>query len=263
MTQQPMRSRQRREEILRLATDHGLASVEDLASRFGVTASTIRRDLAQLSGNGRLARTYGGAIAVPVGAESSLVQRDSEAFDAKRSIADWAASQLTPGASVLLDAGTTVALVARNLPEGLDLQVTTASIPVIGHLHSRRDIATTCLGGRVRPLSDAFVGPLTEAALERLSFDFAFLGADGVTSDGGICEAEPEQTRLKELMARQARQVFVLVHAAKLNHRPFHAWARLDRPWTVVTDADAPDKVVAEFRASGIDVVVVPRSPKS
>ncbi|GAB3760642.1 DeoR/GlpR family DNA-binding transcription regulator [Microlunatus parietis] len=250
-----MGAEQRRAEILRLATDRGPAGVAELAERFGVTASTIRRDLARLSGTGRLARTYGGAMAVP---ESSLRQRGGEAAEAKRSIAGWAAGRIEPGTSVLLDAGSTVAQVARLLPAGLGVTVTTASIPVIGQLHGRGDVATICLGGRVRALSDAFVGPLTEAALERLSFDVAFLGADGVTSDSGLCEAEPEQTRLKELMARRSRQVYVLAHAAKLNHRPFHAWARLDRPWTLVTDVGAPDEVVAEFRAGGVEVVVVP-----
>jgi DeoR/GlpR family transcriptional regulator of sugar metabolism len=255
----PLRSRERREEILRLATDAGLASVEELAARFSVTASTIRRDLARLSENGRLTRTYGGAIATPGGTELSLPQRDSEAHDAKRAIARWAAAQIEPGSSILLDAGTTVALVARDLPSDAGLTVTTASIPVLRHVQGRDDITTHCLGGRLRALSDAFVGPLTEAALDRMSFDAAFLGADGVTSDGGICEAELEQTRLKELMARRARTVYVLVHAAKLNHSPFRSWARLDGPWTLVTDDDAPADVVEEFRRAGRDLVIVPR----
>ena len=51
----------RREEIYHLAVTTGLASVEELSARFEVTASTIRRDLALLNGQGRLARTYGGA----------------------------------------------------------------------------------------------------------------------------------------------------------------------------------------------------------
>ena len=58
-----MNSRARRSEILRLATTTGLATVEELAARFGVTASTIRRDLALLTSQGRLTRTLGGAIA--------------------------------------------------------------------------------------------------------------------------------------------------------------------------------------------------------
>lgn len=255
----PLRSRDRREEILRLATESGLASVEQLAEWFGVTASTIRRDLARLSESGRLARTYGGAIAVPSWTELSLSQRDTEAHGAKRAIARWAATQIEPGSSVLLDAGTTVALVARELPTDASLTVTTASIPVLGHVQGRDDITTHCLGGRLRAMSDAFVGPLTEAALDRMSFDAAFLGADGVTSDGGLCEAELEQTRLKELMARRASMVYVLVHAAKLNLRPFRSWARLDGPFTIVTDDEAPADVVAEFRRAGRDLVVVPR----
>lgn len=256
VSRSPERSRQRRDEILRLAADGGPASVAELAARFGVTASTIRRDLGRLSGDGRLARTYGGAIALPT--EPSLAQRGGEALAAKRSIAALAVRQLEAGASVLLDAGTTVALAAHALPTELDLRVTTTSLPVLGYLAGRTDVETTCLGGRLRQLSNAFVGPLTEAALERLTFDVAFLGADGVSSDGGLCEAEPEQTRLKELMARQAERVFVLAHAAKLDHRPFHAWARLDRPWNLITDADAPAQVVAELRAAGIDVIIAP-----
>ena len=47
----------RREEIYHLAVTTGLASVEELSARFEVTASTIRRDLALLNGQGRLART--------------------------------------------------------------------------------------------------------------------------------------------------------------------------------------------------------------
>ncbi|TDC75071.1 DeoR/GlpR family DNA-binding transcription regulator [Streptomyces hainanensis] len=253
-----LRSRERREQIISLATDAGLASVEELAARFGVTASTIRRDLTQLSASGRLARTYGGAIAVPHRGEASLDQRDSEAFEPKRAIARWAADRVEVGQSLLLDAGTTVALVARALPPEASLTVTTASLPVLHHVQHRDDITTLCLGGRLRALSDAFVGPLAEAALERMSFDVAFLGADGVTSDGGLCEAELEQTRLKELMARRSRRVYVLTHAAKLGHRPFRAWARLETDWTLVTDDGAPPHVLEEFRAAGRDVVVVP-----
>ena len=67
-----MKASQRREEIVRMATSNGLASVDELSQVFDVTASTIRRDLAQLTESGRLARTYGGAIAVPLHREPSL-----------------------------------------------------------------------------------------------------------------------------------------------------------------------------------------------
>ena len=113
------------------------------------------------------------------------------------------------------------------------------------------------LGGRLRPLSQGFVGPLTEASLERMTFDRAFMGTDGVTADSGICEADLTQTRQKELMMRRAEHVYVLAHAAKLGQRPFHAWALMPDRWTLVTDASADRAEVARFRDHGVEVVVV------
>ena len=103
------RTQQRRDEILALATDTGLTNVEDLAERFGVTASTIRRDLATLSSDGRLARTYGGAISTSHLPEASLLQRRSEALDAKRD----EVGETRRGAAALL---------ARELHELIDVE---------------------------------------------------------------------------------------------------------------------------------------------
>ena len=42
-----------------------MTSVEELAARSGVSASTVRRDLARLREDGAVARTYGGAMVTP------------------------------------------------------------------------------------------------------------------------------------------------------------------------------------------------------
>ncbi len=256
-TARQLGSRHRREEIYRLATTSGLTSVEELAATFDVTASTIRRDLAQLTAEGRLARTYGGAMALLAHPEPSLRQRLGEAYEAKRAIARWAASQVRAGETILLDAGSTVGALAHELRRVTPLTVATTGLTSLEALADVDDLHVECLGGTLRHLSRGFVGPLTEAALERMSFDRAFLGADGVTADGGICEAGLDQTRLKELMARRADAVYVLAHAAKLGRHPFHAWAQLPGPWTLVTDEDVRPEAVAPFVASGVDVVIV------
>jgi DeoR/GlpR family transcriptional regulator of sugar metabolism len=90
-----------------------------------------------------------------------------------------------------------------------------------------------------------------------MTFDRAFIGADGVTWDGGICEADLQQTRLKELMMWRADKSYVLAHSAKLGQRPFHAWARMPDRWTLVTDSAADPVEVGRFRDNGIEVVVV------
>lgn len=251
------RSTLRREEIARLAATSGLASVEELSAQLGVTASTIRRDLALLTSQGKIARTYGGAIALGPHPEASLRQRLGEAHAAKRAIARWAASQVRSGETVLLDSGSTAGALAEELKTAGRLTVVTPSLTVLNALAESPGIELVCLGGALRPLSQGLVGPITEAALDRISFDRAFMGADGVRADRGICEADQEQTRLKELMMRRADRTYVLAHATKLGQTPFHAWAVMPAQWTLVTDSDADPAQLDAFRERGVDVVVV------
>jgi DeoR/GlpR family transcriptional regulator of sugar metabolism len=253
----PRRSEIRRQGIVRLARSGGLASVTDLSIRFGVTASTIRRDLALLEDAGQLARTYGGAMALVDHPESSLAQRTAEAPVAKHAIALWAARQIREGETVLLDSGTTAGALAHAL-RGMDhLTVVTTGLNTLVELSGSKGVHVECLGGTFRPASQGFVGPLAEAALERLTFDRAFLGADSVTAEDGICEADLQQTRLKESMMKRARQNYLLVHAAKLGRRPFHAWTQLPSGSILITDDAAATEALQPFIARGIEVVVV------
>jgi DeoR/GlpR family transcriptional regulator of sugar metabolism len=247
----------RRQAIVELASTTGLASVEELSQRFGVTASTIRRDLARLEQEGHLARTYGGARAILAHPETDLRQRLGEAHEAKQAIGTWAASQVQPGETILLDAGTTTTAVAHELRDLNRLTVVTPGMTVLNELSSSEGIEVECLGGTLRPMSQAFLGPHAEAALERRTFDRVFLGADSVTADRGICEADIRQTRLKELMTRRGECIYLLVHAAKIGRAPFHAWAAMPRHWTLVTDESAQPGALEPFRARGVDVVVV------
>jgi DeoR/GlpR family transcriptional regulator of sugar metabolism len=83
------------------------------------------------------------------------------------------------------------------------------------------------------------------------------MGADGVTADRGICEANLQQTRQKELMMARSEHVYVLAHAAKLGQRPFHSWAPMPVHWTLVTDSGADPRQLKLFRDRGVEVVVV------
>jgi DeoR/GlpR family transcriptional regulator of sugar metabolism len=192
--------------------------------------------------------------------EPSLRRRTLDGFDAKRAIAKWAAGQVQPGETILLDAGTTVGAMGEFLTDVKELTVVTAGLTALEALADADDVRVECIGGTLRHLSQGFIGPLAEATLQRLTFDRAFLGADAVTADLGICEAELEQTRLKELMIERAGKVYVLAHADKLGRRPFHAWAPIPKGATLVTDASATDVQISPFQTAGNLVVRVEHS---
>jgi DeoR/GlpR family transcriptional regulator of sugar metabolism len=180
-----------------------------------------------------------------------------EGFEAKRVIAKWAAQQVQPGETILLDAGTTVGAMGNFLRDVPDLVVVAAGLTVLEALADADDVRVECIGGTLRHLSQGFIGPLAEATLQRLTFDRAFLGADAVTADLGICEAELVQTRLKEIMIERADTVYLLAHADKLGRRPFHAWAPIPQGATLVTDSAATDAQTRSFENAGIRVVRV------
>ena len=252
------RSAQRRDRIVRLAASAGLASVEQLSADLGVTPSTIRRDLAVLTSQGKLARTYGGALSLEPHPEASLRQRLGEAHAAKRAIASWAVGEIVAGESVLLDAGSTTTALAQLLTGFSTLSVSLVGLTALDVLAEVDTIEIVLLGGRLRTISQSFIGPVTEGALERMSFDRAFMGADGVRADRGVNEKDLEQTRLKELMMSRADHIYLLAHGAKIGKAPFHAWAVMPPKWTLVTDDSAPEAELDKFRAKGGTVVVVP-----
>lgn len=251
---------QRRRRIAELLADEGGASVDRLAELLGVTASTIRRDLSRLTSQGRITRTYGGAVVAghPPG-EPSLRERASRARAQKDAIGAWAADQIGDGETVILDAGTTTGAIARHLRDRTGLTVVTNGLTAMAELSASDRIEVVVLGGSLRHVSQGLVGPLTDLALERLTADRVFLGADGLTTDRGICEASVVQTRTKELMAARARAVYVVADASKIGQAPFHAWAPLPLPYTLVTDDGVDEQSLAGFRAlPGIEIVVVP-----
>lgn len=252
-----MRAADRQDQIVQLTRNDGPARVDELAHRFQVTPSTIRRDLAQLTANGRITRTFGGVIPAAATPEPGLRQRIGHEYEKKRAIARWAAETIGPGTELLLDSGSTVTALAHELRIRRDLTVTTTGLTVVNELAEANGVEIRCLGGTLRVKSQGFVGPVTASALERMTFDAAFLGADGVSPTHGLCEAELDQTRLKELMARRARNVYVLAHSEKLGLAPFHSWANLRRGWTLVTDSAATGAQVDSFRAAGVRVVTV------
>jgi DeoR/GlpR family transcriptional regulator of sugar metabolism len=247
---------QRRAEIRGLLQVKPL-SVAELAERYGVSESTVRRDLTRLSQSGEIVRTYGGAL-LPGGPEEQPLREREQLFRREKAAIAVAAEAHVAGCRlVLLDAGTTVGALAVRLAARGGLTVATPGLTSIDVLAGVPGIELIVLGGTVHQLSLGMVGPLAEGAVSRLTADAVFLGADGVVAGRGICEARPEQVSLKQLMINRARDVCVLADSGKLGRAESHWWAGFDRAWTLITDAKATDAQLAGFRADPLCTVEV------
>lgn len=250
-------TRQRHDELLRLLRA-GIGSVEELAARTGTSPSTVRRDLARLTQGGRVARTYGGALVADAFHERSVGESAGLRQEAKEAVARQALGLVPTAGTIFLDAGTTCARLADLLRDRSDLVVVTRGLESAVGLSVEGGPEVVLLGGRVRPMSHGLVGPLTDLALDRLSLDVAFVGADGVDPERGVGEPTIEETTVKERVAARARRVVVLADSSKLAAPPLPAWTRLPPGWSLVTDDEVTENELAAFARAGVEVSVAP-----
>lgn len=249
-----MRSKERHARLLE-ALNAGEIDVDDLARRFDVSASTVRRDLQHLSKSNAVRRTYGGAILTGHVAEATLEQRLAVQGREKQAIARAAAELIEDGDTLILDAGSTVAAFGRLLLQRR-LRIITNNLALLPFLAKAPAIEIVVLGGALRTTSMSTMGPLASDALRRITADRAIMSADGVVTDRGLCEADLDQVALKSLMMQQARELIVLADAGKLGRAEQDAWAPLPPRWTLVTDDGASEAQRAAFAEAGARVVV-------
>jgi DeoR/GlpR family transcriptional regulator of sugar metabolism len=165
-----------------------------------------------------------------------------------------------PGQLLVMDAGTTVGALAVRLSSYQRITVVTNGLTTMHALEDAAGVELIVLGGLVRHVSLGMVGPLAESAMRGITADVAFLGADGVTADRGICEGTSEQASLKQAMVESASTVVVLADAGKLGNATSHYWTALDRHWTLITDDRATEQQLEPFLAlPHAEVVVVGR----
>lgn len=255
-----MSAKKRRAQIAELLQERPV-SVEELAGRFAVSLSTIRRDLETMAGTGRIIRTYGGARTAAAG-ERSLQERESIATAQKSAIGALALSFIRPGSVNILDAGTTTGALASRLVDYEGITVITNGLTTTRLLEHSDGVEVVVLGGTLRHVSSGLVGPLAEQAMSAITADAAFLGADGVVAGRGLSEGTPEQAALKRKMVENAREIFVLADYTKLGLESSHWWTPLERPWTLVTDDEATESQLEPFRRLGnVEIHIAPARP--
>ncbi|MGO1320204.1 MAG: DeoR/GlpR family DNA-binding transcription regulator [Galactobacter sp.] len=245
--------------------------VADLAQDLGVTTETIRRDLAQLEARGQLQRVHGGAV--PIGQTSTeepdLTQRLAEHGPEKQRIGLAALKVLGPhfSGSLLLDAGTTVTALAQELEKAArsrrsnksgaqtqSVQIVTHAVGPAAALAVLPGINLTTLGGRVRGVTGAAVGPTTVDAIKRLRPDIAFVGTNAISAGFGLSTPDPEEAAVKRAIVRAARRVVLLADSSKFGVETLEQFATLEEVDLFITDAPPVGALAEALGASDVEV---------
>jgi DeoR family transcriptional regulator of aga operon len=252
--------------LLELLAETGRVGVENAADSLGVSQATIRRDFDQLAQQQMIVRTRGGAVANGVSYDLPLRYKSAKNTDEKQRIGQAAAALVSPGMVVGLNGGTTTTEVARalaaraDLVGGVDTQrltIVTNALNIANEMIVRSHIKIVVTGGVVRPQSYELVGPLATGVLRELTLDMALLGVNAVDVQLGAAAHHEGEAAINSLMVARARRVVIIADSSKLGKHAFARICPIERVDTLVTDSQAPPRLIAEFEAAGIKVVKV------
>ena len=132
----------------------------------------------------------------------------------------------------------------------------TNAMNIANELAVRPQMKIVVTGGVARPQSYELIGPLVDRCCSGLTLDFTILGVDGMTPGSArprTTKPRPAPTgsrRVRQHGHRGGRQL----EAGPPGVRPDLQTAARS---VLVTDRDAPEDVVEEFTALGIDVLRV------
>ncbi|GAA1061997.1 DeoR/GlpR family DNA-binding transcription regulator [Agromyces bracchium] len=261
-----MYAMERHEHILDALARTGRVSVAGLADELDVTAETIRRDLDALEQAGHLRRVHGGAVSAGRAslAETTVLERTGQHADAKRAIAHEAMALVPPTftGSILLDAGTTTGALAEALvgwqpATGTPpLTVYTNSVPIAALLHGSRDLVVRIIGGTIRGITSAAVGPSAIAQLAEIRPDIAFIGTNGVSAEFGLSTPDELEAQVKQAMVDRARLAVVLVDSSKHDDEALQRFSALDEVDVLITDAQPGPALAVALDEAEVEVRV-------
>lgn len=228
---------ERQQHILQYVTDNKRVPVAELAGMTGVSVVTVRHDLNYLEQGAYLKREHGFAV---VADNDSVDSRMLSNFQAKKSLAEYAASLIRDGETIFIENGSTNAILARVLAKEREITAITASVHIANLLRESR-CEVILLGGVLQKRSESMVGPLARLALEQVHFAKAFIGIDGFHPDTGFTGRDMMRAEIVATVLRKCANNYVLTDSSKFGEIHPHSLGTFSLVDEVITDTHLPE----------------------
>ena len=255
MKRKTMLTEERRQLLLQRVREEGVVATRVLAKDYHVSEMTIRNDLGALAAQGHLERVHGGAVARRwLSREPSYVEKAGLQPEAKQAIGQEAARMIEEGMTVFIGNGTTTMEIIRGLPSDRHIQAFTNSLNHAVELAKRANVELSVVGGRVRDVSLAMVGPLVHRALDSIYFDLAFIGVNGVSVDYGLSIPSLDEAEVIGEIIRRSKRIVVVADHTKLEVITHGKIADASSADVLITDGVADPSITKRFEKLGIEV---------
>jgi DeoR family transcriptional regulator, fructose operon transcriptional repressor len=251
-----MKAAERQLRIRRMFATRDFVDLETLRRELDASESSVRRDLDILEGAGALKRVYGGAVAAetPPSRAFDFAAESVRLRSEKDRIAKLTAGLIEDGETVILDGGSTVAAVARELA-AKPLHIVTNSLPIAESFETQRNIELTLTGGTFDPRLRTMVGPFCEQMLGAIRADTLIMGIGGVT-EAGFSNNNTLAVGAQQKMLAAANRVIVVADHTKFGRGAMIPVAPLTAANMVVSDRDLAPEFVELLRVNRVEVLL-------
>lgn len=260
-----MHATERERLIIEAISRSGFVTYRELEAALDASPATIRRDLARLETDHRLARVHGGAKSIEDDAppaERGLSLRGVP-FDksiglniaAKRLIGRAAAALCAPGEGIIVDGGTTTFQMCEHLA-GLNLQVLTNSLHIVNALLPQDGTQVLVPSGTIFREQNIILAPSGEASMPNFHAAKLFIGAAAI-SPKGIFQSDAILVASQRRFLDIADEVILLADSSKLEASSGGIVCPLDRISTLIIDDKAqPDRLDA-LKQAGLKHITI------
>ncbi len=249
-----MLKQERQELILSEITTHNKVHSADLSLKLNVSEDTIRRDLKELADQGYVKKVHGGAMANPIGPQST--QQESISHESERQdLINKCLPLIRPNTILIIEGTETAAILAEQLPLDLSLTVFTNSLPVANRLLQVPQIDTHFIGGKISMKHQSSMGTEVVQNLADIQADHCFMEFTGIHPEIGVTSSDREYAITLKAMLKSATELIGLSLSKDIGSmQPFRV-ASTDKLSKLVTELDSPTKQVAAFSDKGVEVL--------
>ncbi|MDR3130824.1 MAG: DeoR/GlpR family DNA-binding transcription regulator [Treponema sp.] len=253
----------RREKILASLKDGNVLSIGALSEAHKVSAMTIRRDLEFLAEQGAVQFYRGGAVINPQFFEEDphpdnyyLQQQAMLHKEEKTLIAKEAAALPLPQETVMLDSGTTIYYLARELPGSRNLTLISWSLNVIEELIRQSRHKILVQGGIYHPETRMFENNQGLDIIKNSRASRAFISAGGFHMNLGITTPFHYEIETKRAAIKYSMTSILLIDSFKFDKVCSAYMADLSDFQAVITDSGIPPEYRDFILSAGIELII-------
>ncbi len=245
----------RQTEILSMLAEDGFVSTEDMVSYFEVTPQTIRRDLNELKTHDLITRFHGGAGLVRRSDNRPYEDRLNSRVDAKEKIAKRVASLIPDNASLFLNTGTTIEVIAKKLLAHNGLKVFTNNIHIAETLNANESFRTLVPAGQIRHPDGAITGLATIEAVEQLFMEYGIVGTNSIDEEGVLWDYNQFEVSIARATIKNSEQSILVADQYKFGRRAMHRIGHISEFDIVVTDVHNNEEINGLLSNCGAEIV--------